>query len=482
MENPMIRVKNWPLWKNYWLPVMIPVIMLILYSFFNHNTILVHKSGVGGGDEPSYVLFNFSSLKAIFDQHRTFGLPLLIKCYSICFKDFRVWPYFYMTLYIFSVLYLYRSFIKFGFSKILSLIVAIFLLWHRASYGGFSEIMSEPLVAVFLNFVIGTLLLTVIRKNWQMYLWLGVTTFYLYQVRPNFFYVAFLVPFWAVGVILLTKKTDLSNIVNFFFRYAAISILPLIFFCLLRFFVVGEFGVCSLAGGCLAGHATHYLNEENIKLLSGDSRQLAEEILKRKRKFSYPANLSPFSQAIIPGMTSSELEASCFGSDLMMTWLVGIKHETGEDPLDDPVKNIEAWKHTETLSYFYSKYYNTKVDKILMKYAKDVLRIEWKRYLKWIIRGSLLGIKDYIRGRSLWWQFFIFFGIFSVHYLGRDRLKQWRTGVLFVAMIGISLFAVGYLPIVITTFPFDRLVNILAIFFLPSVTLLLLAPVKKGEN
>jgi hypothetical protein len=135
-----------------------------------------------------------------------------------------------------------------------------------------------------------------------------------------------------------------------------------------------------------------------------------------------------------------------------------------------------------TLESFFTPLYNAQTDKLLMKYSRDILRIEWRRYVWWLLGGSLYGILLYIKGSFWGWLFILFLAIFSTQYLlqtgpfGKDLLNYWRKGVLFINMIAISLFVVGYPSLVIATHPFYRGLNILGIYLLPAVTLLLLPP------
>ena len=71
--------------QNYHLRVLIiQFIAFAMYLWFRGYLLYI----TGYGDEPSYILYSFSSLKEILDQHRTFGLPLILKCFGILFPDY----------------------------------------------------------------------------------------------------------------------------------------------------------------------------------------------------------------------------------------------------------------------------------------------------------------------------------------------------------------------------------------------------------
>ena len=46
-----------------------------------------------GNDGPSYIDFIFHPFSSLFNQHRTFGLPLIIKLYQVFSKTLHLWPY-----------------------------------------------------------------------------------------------------------------------------------------------------------------------------------------------------------------------------------------------------------------------------------------------------------------------------------------------------------------------------------------------------
>ena len=124
----------------------------------------------------------------------------------------------------------------------------------------------------------------------------------------------------------------------FFLCFSAATLLPLLVFCFLRLFMVGQFGVVSFMGVSLAGHATHYLDEDNIELLSGETRTLANEILQRKRKLSHPCNMAPFSISPVPGQSRFITEQHCWGIDFLNTaWLVAIKQKMDVEPWDQNI-------------------------------------------------------------------------------------------------------------------------------------------------
>src|SRR3989338_3270760 len=277
-----------------WRLLIAQSIIFILYLLLADKDLLSYQAHAGWWDESSYTGFDFSSWQSILGNHRTAGLPVILKVYQSVFKDLNFWPHFQMISYILSIFFLYGCFLRSGFNRILALVVVTALLWDTTNYQKFSDVATEPFAATFLHLTIGSMLLAVRKWNWKTAVPLAVIAFLFYQIRPNFAFIPMLIPFWAAGILVLNEGFNLARARNIFIRFSMCTILPLMLFCLLRLAVVGEFGVVTLVGGQLAGHATHYLNEENIQYLSGDVRKLADEILIRKRQLTPPNNLSPF--------------------------------------------------------------------------------------------------------------------------------------------------------------------------------------------
>ncbi len=466
---------------NGWWLLMTQAAIYIFYLLLNQD-LLSYQLHAGSGDGLSYTGFDFSSWTSALGSIRTVGLPVILKIYGLVFQNFHFWPHFQRLSYILSVFFLYGCFLRFGFNRIFALLVVSLLLWDNADNYIFCDAGTEVFAAVFLQLTIGSMLLAIRNWNWKTAVSLGVSTFFLYQIRPNFAFIPILVPLWAVGISVIKETFLLARARNIFFRFSLVTILPLFLFCLLRLLVVEQFGVVSMSGGCLAGHAVHYLNEENIQHLSGDVRMLADEILVRKRQLTPPNNLSPFEWiTFVSEEEKVEMEANAFGPNLMTSWDVAIRHLRGVEPFPDPKQNIEPWKHTLTLSGFHTQYYNFETDRLLMRFSIAVLTREWKRYVHWLVGGTFYGMREYCKSRS-WLPWLGFLGIIKLTYFllanGWDvvRLKCWHRDIAIFLMIAGSIFVFGFIPIIVFNYPFARLFDWIGIYLLPAVLCFTLPP------
>jgi len=478
IKNLITKLANF-INKYHWRIIIIQVVLCV--GILKSTSLL--KLGFFN-DQPGYLLFDFSSLRTILGEYRTFGLPLLLKLYSIIFKGyehrFYLWPWVQMFFYFFSVFFLYWAMLKFGFNRILSLIIASHLIWENSVHANLKFIMTEPWAASFLNLTIGCLLLTFRQRSWKTYLALGFSTFFLYQIRPNCVFVPILLPFWAVIISLMFERFNFIKVKNIFILYAAIALIPLFLFCWLRLFVVGQFGLSAFGGTTLSMQATYYLNEDNIKRLSGESRIIAEKILAHKRKFR------PLPEPKLSPSINREqkylMQKVSQPSDCMISWLAAIKYMTGKEPFDDPVKNIDPWNHINTLATFFT-IYNVDIDKLLMKYSKDVLMLEWRQCLPWIAEKTFFGmgqfIKDIRSTRRAWIIFLVTMLLiirpifFWCNYRAKikSEIKQWYRQLYLVTILALSIFLFGGIFISIFVSLESRYLELFSLYLFPTITL-----------
>lgn len=389
--------------KYLWLLLILNFILVIFYLMNQRvpywNTPYFDTSRIQNrqfiGDEKSYDKFSFSSPKTIFDSYRTPGLPLFIRIHNFLFSDYKYWPHFQLAIYLASILILFGSMNVFGFDKYFSFITAVILSWNTQGYAFLPFVMTETLALSFMNITIAALLLSVKSSKWIYQILFALTLFYMYQIRPNMSYVAFLVPFWAVCFEAVCKGYNFFRLKRTFLRFVLLSIFPLLIFGFIRYLYVGRYGFTTQALGTMSGNATYYLNEDNVLKLTGKSRMIADEILRRKRKMrlSYPCNLAPFESNIIPNQSIIETKSNCFTELGNLSYQVAIKYESGIEPFDDPEKNIEVWRYIpDEVAYFHLKYYHTSTDRLLGKYITDMFRIEWRKWIIMLIQTNIYGL------------------------------------------------------------------------------------------
>jgi len=150
------------------------------------------------GDAPSYLLFDFSTLKGALGGHRTMGLPILVRIYQLFASSFSTWPFLLLGIYFLSVLLLHHAWLKLGLNTTAALIISICLMSNMDVIRYVDNIAVESLAAAALNACMAALVFTIIRRRWYYWVLLTILIFSLYQIRPNLVIVAALIPFWGV--------------------------------------------------------------------------------------------------------------------------------------------------------------------------------------------------------------------------------------------------------------------------------------------
>lgn len=500
------EVKHRYLWLILLLQ-LIPLTIVIerVWQSFSGYVIWRLQSGHFEGDEPSYLMYQFTSLQTMLDNYRTFGLPLFIHIYKLFFSNFSFWPHFQYVIYIASVLFLFWVLLKFGLDKFFSLFLVNFLLWNISVYYFLMWIYTEIISLSFLNITIALMLLAIKFNKGILLLIFSLSLFFLYQIRPNLTYTALLVPFWAMAFAVILYGFTISYLKKVFIRFLAASFIPLILFGLLRFIVLGQFGFSTMVGANLSGRAIYYLDENNINKIQPENRMLANDVLRWKRQISfysypehelYPCSTSPQKVNTTSFMKTVEAEALCTHPDDIIVMNTAIKRQTGKEPSYDPEMNSQPWNYPLTLADFHAQNYRISMDKELLALANDILRIEWKRFINWMLTSAIYGMILYFRDifKVPWMNFFymlcILFSVF-VHFLGRkgffDKTKfsVWQKQLSVFTLMVITNFAAGYILLLITVYPYSRMFITLTPFMFPVFVLWAIPPVwlkRKNES
>lgn len=479
--------------KYPWELLVIQVIGLILYL---HRVNI--DAGVAqypaltfqiSGDQQSYTNFPLHSFRDAIGYFRTFGIPVFVGIYRILFTTFDFWPYFQFAGYSISIGFLFWAMDKSGFSRIIAFITAFSLLWYMPIYTQMPYIMPEVICNSFLYLVVGMMFLAGKCGKKIIYVFFTMALIFLYQIRPNLSYLVFLIPLWAAVFHWLLISHDFKTSKQVFLRFCLMSIVPLLLIGCVRMVFTGQYGLSNGGGGNLAGHATHFLRESTLANLNGENKHIAAMILERKRKLSFPCNLSPFTRSPIPGVDVIKVQEDCFPFDSMIAGLTVIKYENNREPYEKAEYNIEPWLHTKTLEDFFINNYHISTDNKLMAYSWAVFQVERDQLVGWISREFLFGL------RYLFWnRMHIFFYVFLIaatlvtHVLIPTRIRRkyfyerWIRQLLLISIIAVTNFFVGYFLLLVLTAPSIRYFIPLAPFVLPALLLWTIPPVWKEEK
>lgn len=374
------------------LTLSVIVIQIIIY-FTIFGPISLYKINLDlrllYGDFPSYSLFDFSSLKLILSQHRTFGFPLLLKIYRFFDYELILWTKFVFILYSISNLFLFYSLNKFNFSRIFSFFFVLALTLSNSLYF-YLPYWTELISISFLMISLAFMFLSIKKNKILYYLLFSLFLFFTYQIRPSFVVFVFIPIIFCFFMFVIFKQKVFFKKIFFF------SMFPLISFIIVRLLLVGSLGIVALNVGWSAS-ALILLEDKQISKLKIENQEIANKFLERKRKLPYPCNLD-YSEEQIKNSKPNVGQYPCWNEYLMSNWLELIKINLNIEPFEanDP-RNVNPWKFLPSLANFFQEKevikINVEIDKQFVNFSKNVYELNYKKVIKKLIKSPINFLK-----------------------------------------------------------------------------------------
>lgn len=359
--------------------------LLILFTpfgelFLSNN--FPRKMDFNTGDSGSYINFSFENFKTVLSQHRSFGIPLILKIYMIFDEKLYYWPFFSFIIFIVANNFMLNTLINCSFGKIFSCVFSglTFMSYNVWEYAfGWTEIIGIS----FLMFSISFLIIAIIKNKLYAFLLLSFFIFFTIQIRPSFLLIL-IFPFIFSLYFLYTNKYEKFLKLNFF------SFAPIFFYILIKFVLTNSLGLTPFTGVQLSGHAGFYLDEKTlVKMKDKDNIEFAKKFIEKKKIFSDPCNFDSFEIK-----ESNFIHRYCWNIYLMEAWLDMVKQENNITPFEsDSDKNFEAWRYTN-LDHFFGKIKNNiNIDKKLLKFSIEIIEINIKDHLVWTFNSIIYTLK-----------------------------------------------------------------------------------------
>ena len=379
---------------------------VILYFFFIPDYLIPYQINITGADAPSYRDFDFSNLKVILSQHRTFGLPLIIKIYEIFSETLLFWPQTNYIVFCISTIILLICLLNTNYNKLFSFFFVIGIFGSHNLYHflkNWSEIYSACCIIISLSFF----LLSLKYNKIFFYFLCAFFLFCSYQIRPSFIVYIFIFPLYVmIQNIILKNKKLFKNV----FKFSSFTILPFILFVALRFIITDHFGITPFAGVNIAGHAVHYLSDKDVNSLSNEHKKFAEGVLERKKNHRHPCNLF-LDELILKDVNPRKIKKRCFNVYVMSGWLEMIKVTKNLEPFPkNDYRNFNSWEHVETLGNFFTNIgNNNEIDSRLSYFAWELILKNYKfDYIKWLFLSFY---------ESLYLQFYSLFKLIILYFI-----------------------------------------------------------------
>ncbi len=234
-------------------------------------------------DTTSYTDYSAKSLPEVLIHKRTFVYPLLLQCFQPWDANFRFVPM-----------------VQFGsavFAAGTFLWVTLRCGWHPAiAWAASSPLLCGQLVTEYTHILTPDLL----AQSWSILaiacwirsvhrggsrassIGIAITSFLAYQTKPA---CLFLLVFLPIGGViarwwLYNSERDAWRVG---LRLTTAAWSPFLLWCLMRWWVVGHFGLVSFGGYNVVGIAGHFLDDQLVQELSTEVRPLGQSILDRRR-------------------------------------------------------------------------------------------------------------------------------------------------------------------------------------------------------
>ena len=377
-----------------WIIMLIFGLTLEVFNYFELGSTLK-------GDSLGYVLFKFDSIENILSSYRTFGLPLIINIYNFFFSSYKFWPYFVYFLYCFSISSLFLTLEKAVLDKIINLTICSSFLVNHGMVNGLGFLETETIIQVFMVFILSySIRYNFINTKFNLII-LVLLIFYTYQIRPNLGILVFLTPFWLFFIGYFFQRNAIKVVLKNSFLVLFCSLIVLISFISLRYLYTSSVGLAAFGGTVISGQATSYLNQDNIKKLTGNNLILAKKILVKRSELSVPCNKNIFTE---------EERHVCGNFFIVSAWLSAIELLNGTKV---PASKSEDPAVNKDLAYYFPTN-NVKIDKLLKDYSFTLLEIENKKIIKRYLYEIKKSIKFYISFLIQNPQFLLFYFIFVV--------------------------------------------------------------------
>jgi len=243
-------------------------------------------------DTQSYQNLPLDSLHGALGGYRTVGYPLFLRLTEPLAANSQAIPFAQFALHVLAVLVFYRGLRPWVAADGLRATVAGVLLFsnvllrYNASLITITDAPASSLAILTVGW-----LLWLVREPKRTLLWFtfGCSLFATCQTRAAYVFLVPLAP--LLGLALWRLKARLRDTqhqprTRFALALCVVSAAPLLAFCLLRWSVVGEFGIVSFSGYELMGVAGQFLDPDFAAQLPEDVRPLAEAGLARQKKLA----------------------------------------------------------------------------------------------------------------------------------------------------------------------------------------------------
>ncbi|MEI6646574.1 MAG: hypothetical protein WCP12_11110 [bacterium] len=266
----------------FWITAQLLVLMVVGYVLGWWH-IQIHP------DSQSYIDVSGMALRQALSQTRTLGYTMILRLVAVISADYSAIPWLQVGMLWPAVFMLYFAMRRFGALKWQAYIVSSgFMCGAIQQVWTVSSLLTDFPATVFAGMAIACLLMVAANTH-DLWAWIGLTFFITlaYHIRPAYL---FLIPLVPVLGIILARICAIKRGILFAWKkkillLMAISFLPFVLFCFLRWALVGDFALVAFGGTQTVGLAAELLNTKMVENeLSKSFQPFAREILKGRQE------------------------------------------------------------------------------------------------------------------------------------------------------------------------------------------------------
>lgn len=235
-------------------------------------------------DSSSYTAFDWSTLKAVLSNQRTFGYPLFCALANRLSIGPQSIPFLHWLALMGSSFIVLEGLVSSGYRRSTAVWAAGTLMLGRAFMDLGSSITADSLACSLAIAATGCFLASsAVRPSRLSWGGLLVLTFLSYQTRPAYL---FLIPLWPVlgffvDRFILQRESAWKMSLRRSVTYVAIVLIPFVMFCTLRWAVVGHWGLVSFGGYNIIGVVGQFLDQSSVDAMPDELRPVAQAIVDR---------------------------------------------------------------------------------------------------------------------------------------------------------------------------------------------------------
>ncbi|MBF0339695.1 MAG: hypothetical protein HQL95_01865 [Magnetococcales bacterium] len=299
---------------------------------------------------------------------RSLGYPFFLYVNGLLLGNQSMMVHLQTAMHVLAILLFHHALRSFGFSRWQSFFAALPLFWLNRFD---NRIMTESLSHSWGLITISSFLLLNrpgVRHTYGWWILLIVAMMLTYHIKPANLPYILTIPVMAIFLHLyrtigLYGAPDWRGTIKTFALHLGATGIPFLLYGLLRWKVVGHFGLVAYLGFNLLGFSAAMVKPDMVPLLSTEVQPLALAIIERSKTVA-------LEEPVVEYVLGYQMINS-FNNFNTYVWRIG----------------APAANSLFTLEEARSPLHSIRVDRLFTSFSFQVIRLQFKEYLRWVVSG-----------------------------------------------------------------------------------------------